>query len=228
MKAKFTLIFVLCWIISPLGLAQSDEQDSVGYSLPSLDVLIDSAISNSALVQFYESEEEKTKIEHKLGKSSWTDGVMLGGESKYGSFGSNLELDNLSIGYGIGFTIRVPLSSITQQKKTNELNWQEVKSSQTQVQTAKDQIRNEVIKLYYEVQMKLDLIAVRTNALESSILHLQMAENEFKGGLITIAELARVNEVYTRQKALHAQGKAELTIAIKMLENLVGFTLEFR
>lgn len=242
----FLILFALFFTNASHGQIRSDDKsklfnpltDDITKRLPSLRVLIDSAIANAPSVRYEELKadfyyyEQKTQerylLEHfsfnldwNWGKWNFRDRDELTRIDRY--YLSESFRDN----FAIGFYIRFPFATLVDRK--NRINKQKkwIELSLVQREINKKHVQTEVIDAYNMMIQWQNYIRIYNDYQKFTQIQMQMAQNQFLNGEITTAELTRLKEIQTRGAVEYQQAIAEFSKNYQLLEILtdINFNL---
>ena len=205
-------------------------------NIPQLGVLIDSALVNNGLLNSRILEIEAKNSNLKYYKRYWTRNFGLQGGARYGTIdnfsstsGQNSTL-NLSrnveqLDYFIGAYIRFPVFDAINRRSEIKRAETEIEQAKSMVKFQRDELIEWVIKYYEDLLLKQDLLEIRAENLGSARVNKEMAEKEFKSGLIPVYEYVRISDITSRISGEYAQAKSEFIVAKRLLENLTGLEI---
>lgn len=192
-------------------------------SLPSLQFFIDSGIVHSPAVKMYQTNVDQSKTDYKIQKYNWLKEIYISADSKYGRYGNAQPGDQLSLGYGTGAVVKLPLTVLLGNKERKSMAKLKIEESYFQKEIIIEELTKSIIKQYNETLYRKELLKLRAESLEFSYVNNKLAEKEFKGGTITIDQYARVSEVYFTQLQLMEEAKMQLTTSFSVLLEMTGF-----
>ena len=126
---KFKSLYIITLIIFTNNSQILFSQNSVkkiftADSIPPLQVFMDSAMINSPAIKMYETQIAQNQYEMELLKYNWMKDIYMVIDSKYGKYGNAQPGDQMSLGYGGGAVVKIPLTAIAgsgQRKKIAKL-----------------------------------------------------------------------------------------------------------
>jgi outer membrane protein TolC len=205
-------------------------------NVPELGVLIDSAIANNGLLNFRKLEINAKNTNLKDKRNYWTRNFGVQAEGRYGTINnlSSSEGQNASVAistnvvqvdYYLGAYIKFPVFDVLNRK--NEINRAKIEIEQAKfmAKNQRDELVALVITHYENLLLKENLLELRAENYGNAKVNMEMAEKEFRSGLIPVYEYVRISDITANIKALYEQAKTELILAKRLLENLTG--LEF-
>jgi outer membrane protein TolC len=234
----FTLILVS---IQSLGAQSMEATDSSvvtnDFNFPPLDIIIDSVIKRSAMVNFRINNIEVKEAALSTERIHWSRNIGLQADSRYGNlnnFSSNEDGEALSqvltttkqFNYSVGFFLKFPLFDGINRKNQIKLAKSEVESAKSMVEFENEQIRRMVITLYQELLLKQKLLQIRSKNLGDGRVNMQMVEKEFRNGIVPISEYVRINGMTINMEAAYETALSEFITTKKMLEDMAGFVFD--
>ena len=82
-----------------------------------------------------------------------------------------------------------------------------------------------MIKRYEELKRNEKLLTITSQNLGNAKVNMEMVEKEFRSGVISIYEYVRLSDMTARIESDYENAKSEFLLTKKLMENLVGFTL---
>lgn len=213
------------------------ESKTLGNSelkIPSLDAVIDSVIKNNAMLKFRKQGigvKESTLASEKI---YWTRNLGVQAETRYGTLNSfSAGVDGPSapaftsittqFNYNVGVYLKFPVFDFLNRKKQITLARLEVEQAVSLEQSLKDEIRQMVIRLYHDLLLKQNLLRIKSEGLSNGRINMQMAEKEFRNGVIQVTEFARISGITSELESDYEFAKSEFLIAKSILEDMAGF-----
>ena len=217
----FSLPFCLFGQIDIDSLNQN--YDDLGIiELPTLQEAIDSAIANSPTIKMHEALHARSRFELEAYKSDWAKDFALIAETKLGNFGNNLALDNLSVGYGGGVGVRIPLSLIVGRKQNVNLRIQEsIVRDQKRLEEIQ-YLKMEVARLYNDLVLKEKVLILNNEAYNNMKVNYQFAQLQFNDDQITIEAYTKVYDFYVKSMVSFEKSKTEYKSALFIFEEMIG------
>jgi Outer membrane protein len=202
--------------------------------LPPLNNLIDSAIKNNPSVKFRDLQIIVNECKLRAEQTVWSRNLGFQADVRNGTF--NNFSTNTSAGqtpdmfatksnqtnYGIGAYIKFPIQDLLNRKNQVKMAQAEVDQAINMAEQQKTEVRQLVIKQYNEWVLKYKLLKIRFKYLETSKTNAEMAEREFKNGIIDLTEYSRISEITTRAESDFEVANTEFVTAYLILEEIVG------
>jgi outer membrane protein TolC len=221
--AKIVLLLVLIFFRIQFQYAQNfNKKLFTADSIPSMQVFVDSALINSPAIKMYETQIVQNQCQIELLKYSWMKEIYMVADSKYGKYGSGQPTDQMSLGYGAGALIKVPISAIVGNSQRKKIAKMELNESIYNKEVLISELKKVIIRQYNETVYKKQILAIRVEALEIASISQKLSEKEFKAGLVHVDEYSRVSEIYYNQLQLLEQCKMELKTALSILLEICG------
>jgi len=208
--------------------------DDITKKIPTLEMLIDSAIINSHRLKYWDKEISKKEYALKSTKRDWSKNFMLGGEVKEGSWTSLVFVDNQdgtrvgTLGntsqsrYSIGLTMRVPILSVWDRGNQIKLGKMDIESVIEKKLEDEKAIRAEVINLYNELVIQQNMMMLDIDNIEFATLTAEMADKQFENGEISLPDLSRVRDNLARARYRYVRTKLGFVNAYVMLQETTG------
>ncbi len=220
---KKVIIYIIVQFLITDSYSQLDsKQPFTADSIPAFQVFLDSAMINSPLIKMYETQIVQNQNELFLLKYSWMKEIYLSVDSKYGKYGNLQPGDQNTLGYGAGAVIKIPLTAFVGNSQRKKIAEVELEESIFQKEVIISEFKNSLIKQFNETLYKKTVITIRVEALQTALLNYQLAEKEFKGGVIQIDQYSRISEIYFLQLQLMEEAKMELKISLAVLLEMSG------
>ena len=208
--------------------------DDITKKIPTLDVLIDSALINSHRLKYWDKEIKITEYELKSAKRDWTNDIFFLGEGKEGTWTSLTYVQDQygnevgTLGstdqgkYSIGMGLRLPLLNIVDRGNKIKLRKMRVESNIERILEDKQAIRANVINLYNELIIQQNMLKLDIDNIEFSELTAEMADKEFNNGKISLDDLSRIRDNLARARYRFVDSKTGFIKAYIMLQELTG------
>lgn len=209
--------------------------DDITKRLPSLRVLIDSAIAHAPSVRYEELKADYYYYEQKTEARYWLEHFSITFDLNYGkwNFHDRDELTRVDRYYlsesirdniAIGLIIRFPFSSIVDRRNriNKQKKWIEISLAQRDINSRV--VEREVVEAYNMMIQWQNYIRVYNEYQKFTMVQMRMAENQFLSGEITTAEYTRLKEIQTRGSIEHKQAIAEFSKNYQILEILTGIS----
>lgn len=200
----------------------SDKKPFTADSIPSLQVFMDSAMINSPAIKMYETQIVQNQCEIDLLKYNWLKEIYMVVDSKYGKYGNAQPGDQMSLGYGGGAVIKIPLSAIAGSSQRKKIAKMELNQSIYNKEVLISELKKAIIRQYNETVYIKQIMSIRIEALEVAAISFKLSEKEFKGGLIHVDQYSRTSEIYYTQLQQLEKTKMELKTSLSVLLEMAG------
>lgn len=231
------LIMCLCNSTTAQTLVKyNDRSGSPEVAFPILNVLIDSAIKHSALVQFRSTEVDVKGFAVTSQKNGWLRNLGLQGETRYGTF-DNYSSNSLAgqtatiqavntkqLNYSAGVYIKLPVFDVANRKTEIRQAKAELEGAKKMQEAQEEEVRQLVIKQYQDVLLKQKLLSIKSQNFGNATVNMEMVEKQFRNGTIAVAEYVRLSDITARIESDYELAKSEFTTSKKILEEIVGFS----
>lgn len=243
MKTIFTItiiLYLLLFQISQVVAQTSTENESISSNtkliIPSLNVLIDSALVNNGMLNYRKLEIDAKDCNLKSKRQYWTRNFGLQLDSGYGTFNNlssvsgdnssvNLASNTKQLNYNVGLYLKIPVFDVINRKSQIEQAKSELEQAKSLAKSQEDELKQVVIRNYEELLLKQNLLELRASNLGNAKVNMEMVEKEFRNGLIPISEYVRISDMTFRIAAEFEQAKSEFMVSKKLLENLTGIEI---
>jgi len=239
---KITVIlYLLFFQISEVKAQNSSENESKSSNtkliIPSLNVLIDSALVNNGMVNYRKLEIDAKHCNLKEKQQYWTRNFGVQVNSGYGTFNNlssisgdnsnvNLASNTKQLNYNVGFYLKMPVFDVINRKSQIKQAKSELEQAKSLAKSQQDELTQIVIRNYEELLLKQNLLELRASNLGNAKVNMEMVEKEFRNGLIPISEYVRISDMTFRIAAEFEQAKSEFMVSKKLLENLTGIEID--
>jgi outer membrane protein TolC len=240
------IIVALIFLFSGFGFAQVGEQidigddgfnpltDDITKKIPSLEVLIDSAIINSHRLKYWDKEISISEYELKTTKREWANTLAVTGNVSEGQWTSlsflEDQFDNTvgTLGttsqtrYSVGVSFRLPLMTVVDYNNQTKIAKMRIESKMEQMLQDKKAIRAEVINLYNELVIQQRMLQLDIDNLEYLSLATDMADIEYHQNKINLFDMSRFRDNLARARYRYVQTKINFINAYVMLQEVTG------
>jgi outer membrane protein TolC len=239
---KITVIlYLLFFQISEVKAQNSSENESKSSNtkliIPSLNVLIDSALANNGMVSYRKLEIDAKHCNLKEKQQYWTRNFGVQVNSGYGTFNNlssisednsnvNLASNTKQLNYNVGFYLKMPVFDVINRKSQIKQAKSELEQAKSLAKSQQDELTQIVIRNYEELLLKQNLLELRASNLGNAKVNMEMVEKEFRNGLIPISEYVRISDMTFRIAAEFEEAKSEFMVSKKLLENLTGIEID--
>ncbi len=192
--------------------------------LPPINELIDTAVAHSPEVKYWHAQVKLREYEVSLAKKDWARDVYVTGQYQGGTLGANINPDGSAIllGYLIGAGLRVPLSTVVGRKDRIGAAEAWLESTISKKEEAIRNIREVIFNEYQKLLMIQRKISILAETNESTSLIMEMAEERFRQGELTLDQLGTNTELKTKYSLIYEELRTEFFNTYTQLERLVG------
>ncbi|MCK9291203.1 MAG: TolC family protein [Bacteroidales bacterium] len=244
MRAKLVILFIAALFLSHHTMGQileTDESklfnpltDDITKRLPNIRVLIDSAVANSPSVRYEELKADYYYYEQLSQERYWMEHFSFNLDVNWGVWNFFdtqrssisqpfwIDLNSLRNNFAVGFYIRFPLASIVDRRNriAKQKKWQELSFVQREIN--RQFVVRETIETYDMMIQWQNYIRIYNDYRKFTMIQMQMAQNQFLNGEISVAEYTRLKEIQTRGDVEYQQAIAEFSKNYRILEILTG------
>ncbi|MBN2636621.1 MAG: TolC family protein [Prolixibacteraceae bacterium] len=238
---RITILFIFVLLYPAITSAQDSVaiqnflSEDITDQIPPLHVLIDSAIEHNPLVDFRDLQIILNRCKLRAEQSYWMRNIGIQADVRYGTFnvfstntaeGQTPDLtatQNVQTNYGIGAYIKFPLQDFINRKNQIEMARAEMAQAESMLEQQRREVRQMVITQYNDLVLKQRLLRLRLDYNETSLINLQMAETQFRNGVIPISEYSRLSEMAARSQSDYETVRVEFITAYLILEEIVGY-----
>lgn len=208
--------------------------DDITKKIPSLEMLIDSAIFNSHRLRFWDKEVAISAYELRSAKREWTNYFYVTGEFKDGNTQSLVFIEDQlgnSVGtlgntdltrYSFGVMVRMPVYRMWNHNNKTKIAKMQIESNMEKQLEDKKIIRAEVINLYNELVIQQNMLKLDIDNIDFSTLTAEMAKKQFQDGEITLVDMSRVQDNLARARYRYVRTKLGFVNAYVMLQEITG------
>jgi outer membrane protein TolC len=244
MKHLPTLLLLLAALLPPGAMlwAQADGNAPASGELRTadrplavrpLEELIDDALKYAPLLKVQEFNVDNAYLKLKMLNKEWSNYFNSIGSFQLGNIRYLDNLESASGGdvrtitrentfYGIGMQVRLPLSDFITRNDRRTLLHNQLEQEKLMWQEQQIKIRELVIRHYQELQLRLNMIAIKSKNLDFHTVAAEMAEKYFREGGLSLDEYTRAASARNQAEEALALARAEATVAFQLLREIVG------
>ncbi len=209
-------------------------KDEISSSIPSLEVLIDSAISNNPQIQVRDQQLIFNEFKLRSKRVEWTKNLGVQANTGYGnmynySSTSTGSIDPAPIAtfrnqthYSASLYISMPFNTIVDRKNQLRMANAEIRQAGSLIEEYKREIRQVVISHLNALILNQRIFVLKANKLESIRASMQMAETQFLNGIIPLSEYTQLNASVSETEIDYEKARMDLLNAYMLLEEIVG------
>lgn len=212
-----------------------DAQKDLKSQLMPLDSILAIAVKHSPSVKFQQDLIQTAEAELNYNKKLWTSNVVgfvnySGGNQNIITAGSTsggtLNSSNVTTGVRMGVQVNLPLTELVGRKsRLNTFKYQLNSTIDKKAETEQS-VKSVVIDLYYNLLFASNVLAIRSEAMETTINQYQIAQKQFKDGIIDIAELSRLKSIEVNARADYEEAKRRFSTYYSQIEPIVGVPVQ--
>jgi len=236
MITLYLLIFQISEIKAQNSSVNESGSSNTKLIIPSLSVLIDSALVNNGVVNYRKLEIDAKDCNLKGKQQYWTRNFGVQVNSGYGTFNNlssisgdnstvNLASNTKQLNYNVGLYLKMPVFDVINRKSQIKQAKSELEQAKSLAKSQEDELKQAVIRNYEELVLKENLLELRASNLGNARVNMEMVEKEFRNGIIPISEYVRISDMTSRIAAEFEQAKSEFLVSKKLLENLTGLEI---
>ena len=242
MKLLFKYLLIISTFGCPFyGTAQSTAKTemafkSEGINIPPLHIMIDSAINHNAMLRYRTLEIGAKESNLKSKRNNWLRNFGVQADGRYGNLNNNsinvaegnqnfLTTSSIQLNYGVGVYVKFPIFDGINRRTEIKRGKIEIEQAKSLAEAHKDEVRQLVIKQYQELTLKQKLLNINSHNFGNAKVNMEMAEKEFRNGVIPIYEYVRISDMTSRIESDYEKSKSGYLLAKKMMENIVGFSI---
>jgi outer membrane protein TolC len=198
--------------------------------LPPLQVLIDSAMMHSPEIAHYESVIKAREHDVARERKAWAEDVYFGYQYNYGTQGTDvinqgtgsIVTNEINSGYQYSVAMRLPLSLFYGRQNKIGIIEAQLESDQYKRDETVLSIKEKVIQEYNELLLLQRLVKIQSRAKESAILIMEMAEQRFRDGELSLDQLGANSDLRNKHESEYERLRSEFSNSYYRLERLVG------
>lgn len=208
-----------------------DEQADLQSQLLPFDDILTIAIQNSPTVKFQGDLVDNAQAQLEMGRKQWTNNIV--GFSNYSGGNQNLitsdnqtagstAYSNISTGYRVGIQINLPLYELVGRSSRLKSYKSELKSTIDKKDESVLALKQNLIQAYYNLLYYSNLLNIRSEAKQTTINQYEIAQKQFKDGVIDISELSRLKTIEVNARADYEDAKRQFSTYYFGFETMVG------
>lgn len=192
--------------------------------LPPINELIDTAVANSPEVKYWHAQVKLREYEVSIVRKDWARDIFVTGQYQGGTLGAaiNAEGAPILVGYLVGAGLRIPLSTVVGRKDRIGAAEAWLESTIAKRDEAIRNIRELIFNEYQKLLMIQRKIAILAETNESTSLIMEMAEERFRQGELTLDQLGTNTELKTKYNLIYEELRTDFFNTYSQLERLVG------
>jgi outer membrane protein TolC len=196
-----------------------------------IEQIIDLAMENSPTLDYYDASIRRAGHQVDLIRNTWQNNIF--GFANYSTgdqrivtgstaIPGDLTTSSIATGYRAGIQINIPLYEFTGRKSRIRLHEEERNAMLYKKEELELELRLHLIQEYYKVLGYFEVVKIRSEGQEAMRLYYQVAEQEFKDGIIDIAELSQIKNSLSQSEVYFMDAKYLFTGTLSAFAALVG------
>jgi len=211
--------------------ALPDEQLDLQRQLLPLDSIIAIAVKHSPTVKFQQDVIDADEAQVEFTRKQWSNNVIgfvnySGGNQSIVSADNQtpgaIASTNISTGIRVGIQVNLPLFELVGRKSQVKVAKFQLNSATSKKEESEQSIKTLVVQFYYNLLHANNLLAIRNEAKQSTINQYQIAEKEFKDGIIDVGELSRLKTIEINASADFEDAKRQFSTLYGQIEPTIG------
>lgn len=198
--------------------------------LPTLSVLMDSAIQNNPYVRFRDLQLLIEDCKLKGIKTEWARHLGIQGEVRYGTYDSYVSSGGTTLNasttedfrWSTGTYFSIPLETFL--KRKNQLRQSKLEHEQAKymAEVQREELKQVVIRQYNDLILKQKILKIKSKFKATSDLNMLMTEKGFTNGTVPMNEYAMITENTNRAETDFAIAMVEFQTSYQLLEVICG------
>jgi outer membrane protein TolC len=192
-------------------------------------------MNNDPYVKFREMQIIINNCKLKASKTEWLRNIGIQADVLYGTFDNystnnsggstptSFGSSNTETKYGYAGYIKLPLYDVANRKNQIKLAKTEVLQALSMAEVQRNEVRLMVIKQYNDLVLKQKLMKIKYKYIETARINMEIVEKEFRNGVISMDEYARISDGVARSEADLESSRIDFITAYLTLEEIVGF-----
>jgi outer membrane protein TolC len=210
-------------------------EDSYSYELllPDLEVLVEAAWEQHGMVKMREKQIEASTYNLAGKKQNWLRGAGFRANYNYGTTANvsentaggsaiNLATNSIQETYGLGFFFNLTAFEVVNRKSAIRQAEVEIQMAEDFLEFQKFEVKQLVTAQYEDLLLKQELLELAIRNLVDAKISQQLAEKEYRNGLIPIYEFVRLSDITSSKESEYLNAKSGLVLSKRLLENLTG------
>jgi len=223
-KKGFFNVCFLALTATLFGQTKSEDiQADLGKYLPPLAMLLDSAVGHSPRLAHYNAMVKSYEYNVSGKKLAWTDHITMGGAYNYGDLGA--VANTLFVGKQVSIGFSIPLGAFANRKNEINIAKSQLEAGEMTFAQVKLEVQEEVIGTYNDLLLYQRLIGIQAEAMQSAELAMEMAEERFRRGELTMDQLGSYIELQAKYKTAYETMRTAFNNTYYKLERIVGIPL---
>ena len=206
--------------------------------VPSLNILIDSALQNSPLMDASRNEVEQIKQDLRIDKKSWADYLYLEGSGRFGRYDQYTQVNQGAINeslngiisesqqltYFAGISLRLPLSSLTSNHNKTKINNLKIEQTEFNALQLENEIKQLVIEEFYKLRSYEESMYTFQDVTQTLEISYMKAQKDLENGKIEIDEFALLVATKGKAKENYLKAKNNFQMQYYKIQVITGIT----
>jgi len=219
------------WHIYAQDSAFTENTEDDVFSIPPLQMLIDSALIYSPLLKTRDVEIAISEMQRRAIRWEWADYFETFSEYRYGTVDnvvfsqSGIPIDirqTQANRFNLGARINLTIFDAINYRNKLKLADKQIELDKARKKEVEQLVSQEVIKLWNMLMTYRTIFILKSKLVITQDVNLKEAELRYKSGEVSIVELARITEIYSKASEGLELTKKELRVALHLLIELVG------
>lgn len=213
-------------------IANSSYGVDISERLPSLAILQQQAIENSPIFKMLDSDVEIYNYKIQEEQRLWLHSMGFEGGARYGLFDNLILTQDLGLvesatnttrqgRYYVGAYVKIPLSDLFENSNVKTAR-AERDRIQFQREVRIQELRQLIIVRYNNVIREYRGLVIKSNAVENFRMQRLRAQQDFRNGIMTVYEFARLEDMLSSAVIDLENAKMDFKTAFQVLEETVG------
>ncbi|HPE35173.1 MAG TPA: TolC family protein [Bacteroidales bacterium] len=239
-SCRLNAVLLMILLIPFTVFSQSPEDDgfdSGPLNIPSLEVIIDSALNRSPLLKKYDAALDAEAFNLSFEKRKWLDNLYIEGNTRYGVY-DQIYLQGLEneteppIGilnqrkqtwYYAGVSVKLPLSTIINRKKHLLQTEKAIEVIRQEKEMMADDLTKTIIEGYYDVLFKYESMHTFYAIYQDLRIAYLDAVNRLQEQKVNFHDYAILSSTYGKAKNDYDLAKSDFLKSINMLRFIAGW-----
>jgi outer membrane protein TolC len=238
-KIGCILCFTLFYGISNAQLSDN-QQEKLGWDLPPLQTLIDSAIANAISIKLADATILTSQYRLKDVEMNWLEKINLTVSGNYGNSFDWARTSSMSqngvpapsnssspnLGYTAGVSIYYPLTEVFGgRKRIKQVARLNIDEAVLQKEGIEQSIKGQIIAAYYDLQTILKTMEIQSEMLALMSLSYEQAKTQYADNRISLTDYTELYQSYIAAKNSYETQKNEVMKVFRTMELITGIKL---
>jgi outer membrane protein TolC len=236
-KFFLILLLLLCGIPAFSQIQEKADNSALiaeeSYSLPPVEVFIDSAMVYSPLINYWERETEIQGIEVRKTHKSWADRIGIEADARYGTI-DNLFVNQSGVSvpnefsttqtlrYNAGLSLKLPISELIFKQNDNKIARLRYEQSLMKKEEIEQNIRQNVIIQYNKTILAQRVLKIAGENKENYFVQVNSAETDYKKGNLDVTAYGKINENFLKSEIDFETALEAYQTSLAILQEITG------